>query len=278
MLHESFRVLEKIAGSVGAIAAFGYLCVRGHFNYLGVPLFRELSFERYLSETYVFILGFMLQLLIAGTAIALIIVAWRALPRPWQARLSPPPGCAPTLVLTWLIVLVLALILNPPESDVVVGRLQTNKLGPSNMKWVIEAGLLSLLIVGGLFFKAESKSILQGDGISLSGLWRVNLMMLIPVFVLLPIRYGSDVRLRLYPLASLSLEKSPDNYCGLLIYQSSENTVLWEAEKRIGRMHSFSTKSIKEIELGRVVDIVDQSKKAASSDQKFPDCKNEFGR
>ena len=280
MIDPTLKVIEKAAGIAGVIAIAGYLSVRAHFNFLGVSMLTELSLERYLSETYLFLVLCLPRLLLVCGVASVGFFIWKLLGRVWRFRpIIASPFIWPSLALIFIVWVLWMLISAETMVDVVVGPLTPDKWKNDDKKWLVEIALMAIVIASFAVWNGPVQERFQpvGDQ-AMVLLSRINCICLIAIVLLLPTRVGTELHPKSYPLALVHLSEPKSVACGLILYQSKENLVLWEAESKVGRIRSIKTKSVIEIISGEVQDIVKLAKESATSDKKFPDCKLLIGQ
>ena len=147
MIDPTLKVIEKAAGIAGVIAIAGYLSVRAHFNFLGVSMLTELSLERYLSETYLFLVLCLPRLLLVCGVASVGFFIWKLLGRVWRFRpIIASPFIWPSLALIFIVWVLWMLISAETMVDVVVGPLTPDKWKNDDKKWLVEIALMAIVI------------------------------------------------------------------------------------------------------------------------------------
>ena len=272
-MEKLFSFVENVSKVAGAISIAGYLSLRAHFNFLGVSSLTPLTLERYLLETYLFVIG-SLQRALPILPVLFVIGGigwglWRLITR--RRSIQIPATFWQFLLLALLLITVVLAYYVPPATDVVVGVLK-NK-GYLRREWLVDLLILSVgfglvtLNWGSEQPKQAKSEIFRRDWIT-----NINWALLFAIALTLPLRFGTEVHGTGYPVASLKLKAGENRECGLLLYQNGESLVLWQATKGFGRVHRFETKSVDDLIVGEVRDILQMAGEAAKNETNFPDC------
>ena len=273
-MEKLLSFVENVSKVAGALSIAGYLSLRAHFNFLGVSSLTPLTIERYLMETYIFvILSLQSVLTISPVIFAVAGIGWGL----WYLITRQRPNSISAifwqLLLFGLLLIAVALtFFLPPAADVVVGNLKSKAFGSTT--WVFKL-LMVTAMVGVITLTWRNGPLEQAKGGPVFQLWiaRLNWFLLFAVAILLPVRFGAEIHPRHYPIASLKLKANENLKCGLLLYQNGESLVLWEAAKGFGRIRKFETKSVDELIVGEVMDIVHTAGVAAKNEANVPDCR-----
>ena len=272
-MEKLFGFVERVSKVVLAISVAGYLSLRAHFNFLGVSSLTALTLERYLLETYLFVMG-SLQRALSIMPVVIIVggIGWglyRLIARRRPISVSSTSWRLALLCL--LLISVLLAYFMQASTDVVVGNLKNKSF--LRQEWLVDLLIFTLLlgaislVWGDVPGGRDQNQVQRWEWIN-----KLNQVLLCVVALLLPLRFGEQLHSRDYPIASLKLKGSEIRQCGLLLYQSAERLVMWQAANGFGRIHNFETKSVHELMTGEVKDIVKMASEAAKKEPIVPDC------
>lgn len=298
-----FNLAENIIKLSAILGAFGYMSLRAHLNYLGIPSTSSLGVERYLMETYNLVVTTFFPLvsvlLRIGAAVFLLYLIARGLktfaPRLKQLSILKNRSlltedkfseyAARPIVSGLLLLIVLGVYIwlqHMLESQwqyqsVAVGSLQTAHLEQADDVWFYY--LVCLLCIFGLvayrIVSRVQKSQPQAQGYKLA---RSLLIMfaigLIAVALHLPILYGRLVHYTDYTWVSL-IDKDPNRsaaICGLLVLESQSSLLLWRAEEGAGKIIEVPRLHIQSIATGPTFNLINLAHDAAVTGKNQPDC------
>jgi hypothetical protein len=285
--------LEKVAKTAGIVAVFGYLSLRCHLNFLGVPSQATLGLDRYLMEAYQFFSALcyspdlLLLVLAAGLCISIALAraghpsthfsVWRRL----EGHLKLTTwlrGAVPPLV---LIIGACGLmfrelqLLTRSGTAVVVGALaeSSNKMELAAIP-VRAAGedhflLVALFCAGGF---ATYRLRPREPGPLSAAVWKGFAFALILLALQLPVLYGSFLRQAIYCKVEVRQKDQPD-VCGALILDTGERLVLWRANNGKGWVEVISAKEARMRALGDV-DVLTEAGRSFRNLEDIPSCKD----
>jgi hypothetical protein len=284
--------LEKIAKISGFIAVFGYLSLRSHLNYLGIPSQAMLGVDRYLAEAFQFLTALFCTpdlFLVAAVAVLFIALAqvagsipstqfsrWRRLQSKYNL-LSRLRGVAPPLVLIAVLcgVTLRGLqLLTSSGFSVAVGTLQFAKDGELAATAFRPAGedqfLLAALFcaLGFIAHRWRPTELRTFPEV----LWKAMAFGLILLALQLPILYGIFVRPATYSKVEVQQKDRP-SICGVLVLDGGERIALWRAKSGKGWVDILSTKEIQMRAIGDV-DVLWAAAKSFGNAEDSPSCKD----
>jgi hypothetical protein len=289
--------LEKLTKIAGIVAVFGYLSLRSHLNFLGVPSQATLGVDRYLMEAYQFLSALcyspdlLLLVLAAGLCISLAqaraadpsthFTVWRKL----EGHLSLTKwlrGGVPPLA---LIIGACGLMLRELQlmtlsgTAVAVGALResSNKMALAAMP-VRAAGedhflLVALFCAGGIAaYRLRPRDLAPFP----TAVWKSFAFALILLALQLPILYGAFLRPAIYSKVEVRQKDYPA-VCGALIVDTGERLVLWRANNGRGWVEVLSSKDAHMRALGDV-DVLAEAGRSFKKLEDIPSCEDTQSR
>jgi len=284
--------LEKLAKATGVVAVFGYLSVRCHLNFLGVPSQTTLGVDRYLMEAWQFFSALCyspdLLLLVIAAGLCLFVVQARAehpstrfgLWRRIRSRLhldgwihgAMPPllliACACGLMLRELV------LLSRAGTSVIVGTLAKDPHGTQLAAMRVRAAGEDHFLLVALFctlgfsmFRLRPREL---EALP-TGAWKGCAFVLVLLTLQLPVIYGSFVRTAIYSKVEVRQKEQPD-VCGALILDTGERFVLWRALNGRGWIEVVPAKEARMRALGDL-DVLAEAGKSIGSSEETPSCK-----
>ena len=253
----------------------GYLSLRSHANYIGIPGVTGLSVVVFLAECHVFVvstlsylfLGALVSLLIyVVTLIILVFIhkkiafelvnSWCVSCASWL-RCSASGNAVTIVVLIFLVAWILLCL--GADTDVAVGTLRAEALRPASRYPYI----VSLLLLVGILLCWRPSFDVPRREFSLRHTAVVTLLVL--VTILLPAIFGRNVRPARYPLALVMEKENAKNSCGLLVVLTDQTAVLWmnvgPGSSPAGTMRIVPHDGFKSITEGPLVDLLEVGRK-----------------
>ncbi len=286
---------ERLAKIAAALAALGYISLRSHLNYLGISSMTSLGADRYLMETYALVYEGVIRsafALMAAAPVALggylgILLLLRCsatFRRLWSHRrrgIEKLSGSLPGLIVLSLSTSGLVALLLSLETDVAVGPLKPDHLQHQG-EWRFETALLVCLIGFPLTRYVLRSLALKSwpevwPGLAL-GIWRLNLLVLAGWAFLVPLLFGQAAQSTSYTLARVTAKETKISSCGLLVLETDERLLLWQAVGRRGQVLSVPAEQVTALDLGQALDLLDVARGAAQGPPgaTFPDCRTAF--
>ena len=290
------NLAEKLVKLSAILAAFGYMSLRAHLNYLGIASTSSLGVERYLMETYNLIGTIFIPLFftILGAVIAVVLIyalgffllkiqKVKASGQILQKYLSEQ---SKSIVFPLLLIAVMlffyvwvfrVITKHGGDTDVVVGKLATEQLNPSSVDWFFYLVII-VCVVGYSIHSKYSKSIKnseRGSRRKLPGFfWTVFAVALVLPAVQLPLLYGRLVRSTDYPIAVVQLDNTENQtMCGFLVQDASSDLTLWNAENGVGHLIVIPRSRVRLMSTGKMDDLLKAAREnAANPGAKRPDC------
>lgn len=251
----------------------GYMSVRAHANFIGIPAVSGLGVVAYLAECYVFFVSTLAYLFIDGV-IALLLMGlaglilgpiyglrsyqhlfrWGASGSAWLSRSRQ--GWFTTIALLACLVMGMLWSLAGPV-DVAVGALNDAVLQQTT-QYLFNVALIGILVVGGSWYIGLSGP--HPHGHSHAARAAVALLLGIAA-ILLPALHGRLIRPPLYPVAAVAGKDSAREECGLLVLFTDESAVIWTAAGSstppIGIMRLYPQHEVRSIAHGALANLLD---------------------
>lgn len=284
--------IENIAKLAGICAVFGYLSLRSHLNFLGIPFQVSLGLDRYLMESYQFFSAIcyspelLCVLLLGWTCISLA----RTRHRSPNSRLADLGGnriealvhrlirsiALPLLLIAlecWLLIRELQLLTSMGTS-VVVGAFKKSSNHSELAALAVRTDGQDLFLLIVLFCAIGlSACFLRSNkaGPFATAFWKAFAFMLVLLGLQLPVLYGVFLRSSAYSLVEVQPKDGP-TICGALIIDSGEKLALWRANGGIGWVEELPDKETKIRALGDV-DVLSEAGKSFTQKEDVPSCK-----
>jgi len=277
--------IEQIAKVSAVLAAFGYMSLRAHLNYLGISSTTSLAPERYLMELYYILTTLLLDVIFIVAAIVIASLLFFLLSRlsaknetirkalsvlqKAVGKYSTTQIVPGTLILLMSIAYVWMLRTLSRygfDSDVAVGPLQSSHLNhyPAESFFFI----ICFVCLGGYFIYSKLSAVVveSRDPSSRMAryLWLVFAVSIAVLALHLPIIYGSLVRSAEYTVAQVTVGDGERPICGLLVLSTSSEITFWRVENGIGQVVILPRSRIRMLTTGPVVDLLDLARKAAT--------------
>jgi len=303
-----FDLAEKIVKLSAILGVFGYMSLRSHLNYLGIPSTSSLGIERYLMETYNLVVTTFFPLVSVLLRIALALFLLYLL-SPLLARLfkrfspflrrvfrvkgpSKPiaqiireysakpivPGLLLLFVLGIYVWLQEMLDASWQYDSIAVGLLQSSHLQQADAVWFYYLICL-LCIFGFLAYSLLSRTQKLQPQAKGHQLGRLLLLMcavgIVALALHLPILYGRLIHYTNYTLVGLNykVDDRSVSICGLLVLDSQSSLLLWRAEKGVGNILEVPRSQIQTMSTGSTLDLIKLAQDAANKGTTQPDCK-----
>jgi hypothetical protein len=303
-----FDLVEKIVKLSAVLGVFGYMSLRSHLNYLGIPSTSSLGIERYLMETYNLVVTTFFPLvsvlLRIGLALFFLYLLSPLLVRIFKRfspflkkvlRIKGPSApiaetlrgysakpIVPGLLLLFVLVLYIwlqeMLDANWQYDSVVVGPLQSSHLEHTDAVWFYYLICL-LCIFGFLAYSLVSriqKLQPQPKGYKLGRLLLVMFAIgVVGLALHLPILYGRLIHYTNYTLVGFDYKVGDQSVpiCGLLVLDSQSSVLIWRAERGAGNILEVPRSQIQTMSSGPTLDLIKSAQDAANKGTKQPDCK-----
>jgi hypothetical protein len=271
-LLKSLEGLTKIAA---ILAVAGYLSLRAHFNHIGISSLAALSLDRYLLETFTFVVGSVIRAIPMGIAAALIaVVALAIAPKGLIEQRVVQPMERPYLAGAALIILVIVLgtvALRPIPTDVAVGDLTADILGRKD-EWLFDL-LLATTLLAGTLMPSIRRQLQNQRGTPLCRLiWYMNGALTAIMVLVLPLLFGAYIHRAEYPLISVLMAPGKSVECALAVYQTERTLVVWQAKDGYGRMRTLPFNEIKDLTIGPLADVRAVAAAASKDPSAYPLC------
>lgn len=267
--------LEQLAKFVVLAAAAGYISLRAHHNYLGIPLRVSPGTEVYLAESYVFLVAMvaiLVQLALVVVPVAVLVVGTASLARrasQWSAAIRrvaahPAWGWAALVVALATTFVLIGQI--GTLSDVAVGSLSASELRP-RAAWVFPAAVWA----SAAMLASAAYALRCAEAPAARQPWQGILVTGTILTLFLPLLFGSLAHPLLYPKAEIVRAGAPLE-CGLLILHNEDRTILWRAEGGAGMVQIYPTGSVMALRLGELQDLRVQALFASERAEGRPTC------
>jgi hypothetical protein len=265
------RALE-ILGATGVLAAFGYMALRAHWNFLGVTSLAGVGTDRYLMETYSIVAGALLPalllLLIAGAAAMAVRLCVRVAPVFARRAEGPLLRARPWIFLLLLVAAQFRMLQVFSRGgldcsvDVALGDLQSKgRAGcfAQSDETVLFYGM-AVLCIATLFLRGRAAARQQ------HAIWSAAAAAAVVVALQLPILYGRALKPPRYPAAAIATTSG--DVKGLLVLQTANAVELWTVQNASGSMLVIpmgQVKSIRSEGLRNLLDVAQQAVKGPAA-------------
>jgi hypothetical protein len=281
-----FDLAEKVVKLSAILGVFGYMSLRSHLNYLGISSTSSLGLERYLMETYNFVLTTFFPLLSMLLRIAigflflcmitmLIIKALRIneAARKLKNRLykywSAPFGSGLVLLIVLSFYVWMQTMINSywVNDSIAVGQLQPSRLQVSDGELFYYLSC-AVCLFGCFIYSQMSKALKSRShkaGHLLSRAFMISSAILILAVALhLPTLYGRLIHPTDYTLVEVNIkDRENQPICGLLVLNSATAISIWQAEKGIGRVIEIPQSEIATLITGPTSDLLSMARESA---------------
>jgi len=268
--------LEQVTKFAFLLVVAGYVSLRAHNNYLGVPMRVAPAAEMYLAEAYVFFVA--LAVALATVLLALAVPLLLGLLAAYLAArgrgglaaigkgLSKSTLVPALLGAVALLATLLLLGAVGDRVDVAVGALDRSSLAPPR-SWLFTASAGTAA-----FCLAASSAVLRMDLDGLPrALWRAIFAVGTVCTLFLPVVFGAVARPLLYPIVQIRLADGPP-LCGLLLMHDDSRTMVWRAEAGVGRIVLLAPDAVAALQMEELQDIRAQALFASATPAAFPLC------
>lgn len=268
---------ERLLKVTGLLALFGYMSLRAHFSFLGISFISTLPTEQYLMETYRFA-TYIVSILAPVAAVLILILsilpaafrtrATEALDRRWFQRT--------TVFVTVMGLLAFALrmlqLLSQYGTDVAVGALRFYSVdrGAGQVFCAV-----SLIGAAGTFVVVRHALQNSPKSANFRWAWRATAVLLLLVTLQIPILYGYYVHTTELPLvlATIGDDKQQSDTCGLLLFDTGTDLLLWNARSEKGIVQQVPKSRLRSLTILGQADILSQIQLSLSQHKTdFPIC------
>jgi hypothetical protein len=280
-MNTLLATVENMIKVAAALAVLGFMSLRSHCNFIGIPATVVYDIPTYLTETYLltahiilrvvslgFVLGVLLLPVLAVTWLLRNTAAWQSI-RAYERRVTVwlathPFGASIGLVALTAGLITLSLSLREPW-DVAVGTLAEAKL--RYIDWHFDAAIVGVILVSAWYFRAVRLTVQHGQVVPAPV--RVAAITVIVIgTALIPVLHGHGARPVRFPIGVVQTKDSTET-CGLLVTSSDKDFVLWTVERRdkaiLGSMNLYPRDEIRRVEHGGMVDLLEVSNQMLQS-------------
>ncbi len=263
--------VELALKAAGLLAAFGYMSLRAHWNYLGVSPPSTLEPQRYLMEIYQ-IAGLTLGRLAIFGPLAMVLgsLVWPRLRSSrlgifFRARLGSTQRIVPVAVFGAIGILSICvlLLLSSCGEEIAVGHLHLIS-AHRGAAWLLFCLLIATLIAAYRIFSRRSEY--SGFG---QIFWSTFAIAAVAGGVEIAWLLGIPLHDYHYPRVSLVL-LDKTQITGLLLLRSGEETLIWRADCAEGQSLTIPKSQLGRLVVGRTEDLLQDIDAAVNSSTQPP--------
>lgn len=249
-LKQALEFAEQATKLGALVAVFGYMSLRSHFNFIGVPLMRPVSIDRYLMELYHLLSALLWPIILLALPIALVLGLAACIEKSviWsRVRENVTLSAVTPLCLIILVFVINAITLKavndtyPQWNGVVTGTLRTDHLPDKADRSTIADFTVALFYVAlaGLWICrcAWRQQAWGRTAAAVRSLWMLYAAMLILLLLQTPILFGISGRSFIYNHVRLRVENHV--YDGYLLLEDEKEVTLWQPINGYGRIQSL---------------------------------------
>lgn len=243
--------VERLLKVTGLLALFGYMSLRAHFSFLGISFVSTLAIEQYLMETYRFA-TYLVSIL--GPVAAILILILSILPtgfRIWAMGILTErwfQRTAVSVIVVGLLAFALRMLqlLSQYGTDIAVGPLKYHNVDRGSGQTFC---VISLIGAAGTFAIVRHALRRSPKGANSPWAWRATAVLLLLVTLQIPILYGYYVHTTELPLvlATIGDDKQQSDACGLLLFDTGTDLLLWNARNKVGQVQQVPKSRVRNL-------------------------------